>query len=677
MSTNSSARTEGWGGRLPLSILTRHDAYVVVTAVVLIALWVTGGALSRSYLIGRLANPITHNDVNYFIDGIRRLLYIEVNGFWAEVLHLYREPLHAPVSGYQAALSFYLFGFHDWAPYASDAVYLLVFLAACAALLRGLPNLVVIAGLAAVAGMPLASTTVSEFAPEIPLGLFTALGVLLTLQILMFDRAIKPRALAGLCFGLGFLGKPTSFAFVPLVVCATLGVVFFRDVILAGQIRRFNRAIYHSSLQLLLSLWLPALYVIPNYAYYKDYFHLALFNQTNVEAFAGHLSTADHSLYFLIGSGAEYMFGNLLWAYVGTIALGIAAALRRGDGSYTTRQVELLVLVVFLWLLPTLVEAKNLLFGVPFAYLLAFMLVMALGSIYRTVTGRTGVAAALLLGSLLFVSGTSRNAIPNAPAPPWYGADTHILLEKWREAQDRFRAVMLGNSPDYYGRSVYLTNVGYYHVPTLWYWFLKQDPTLDWSFRSQWQDSDPLHHIGIIRESRPDFVIAGERGNGLTFAPALVPAAAASENAVLAALWDDPDYKPVDQFYGPTGRTITVFQRTTAFAGWHPLAGLDPLEGTARSWTNDGTIAHLQAYAPDAVPAQLAIDASGPAGQSADIFVNRNRIGQLIFGREGKYSFEQSINLAPGQNDIILRFSSDARVKLDRLLVIREIRPNG
>src|ERR1700681_4192232 len=101
---------------IPLHVLMRQDPYVVVMAIIFIALWVTAGALSKSYLIGRLVDPVTHNDVNYVIDGIRRLLYIQVNGLWAELRHLYYEPMHAPLSGYQAALAYYLFGFHDWAP---------------------------------------------------------------------------------------------------------------------------------------------------------------------------------------------------------------------------------------------------------------------------------------------------------------------------------------------------------------------------------------------------------------------------------------------------------------------------------------------------------------------------------------------------------------------------------
>jgi hypothetical protein len=675
MKYDSSLRTEGWSDRLPtpLRVLMRHDAYVVATAVILIALWVTGGALSRSYLIGRLVDPVTHNDVNYLIDGIRRLLYIEVNGFWAEVRHLYGDPLHAPLSGYQAALGFFLFGFHDWAPYLTNAIYVLIFLAACAFLLRGTPNPVAVAGLLAVAGAPLTFTTVSEFAPEIPLGLFTALGVLLALRIPLPDRDSGARTLAGLCFGLGFLAKPTSFVFVPLVVCATLGVVFIRDVILTRQLGNVKYGIYHGGLQLLLSLWLPALYVIPNYHYYSDYFYLALFNRENIEAYGYPHGLKINVLYFLTGQAGEYMFGNFLWVYVGTIAVGMAAAAARGDRPFIARQLQLLTLTVFMWLLPTLSTAKNTLFGAPFGYLTLFMVAMALRSIFDGLRGAAAAVTVSLLGLFLFVSGTSRPTLNNAPPVNWDKPEARIIREKWPEAQDRFRTVMLGNSPNYYGQSVYMSNVGYYHAPTLWYWFLKKDPSLDWVFNSLWQESDPRRHLEYIRERRPTFVIAGERDNGLTVRPGLIAGAAGSENAVLAALWDDPAYMPIDRFYGPTGRSITVFQRRARFAGWRPIGGLGHAGGTEQPWVSDGTTSLLEAYAPDAGPAELIIEANGSAGQTVDVLVNRVRIGQLTFDASGKSSGVQPFTLAPGQNDILFRYSSAASIEFERLLIARKI----
>jgi hypothetical protein len=673
----------------------RNRTSVVVFAVLFLALWVTAGAISRSYLIGRLTDPITHNDVNYIIDGIRRLLYIEINGFWAELKHLYWEPMHAPLSGYQAALAFFLFGFHDWAPYASDIIYVLVFLGACALLMRDAPPLVAVAGLLSIAGMPLAYSTVSEFAPEIPLSLFTALGVLLTVRIPILQPALRARAIAGLCFGVALLGKPSSFVFVPLVVCATLGVrflrdvLFMRDVALGRRLRLTGTAILHGVAQLLLALWLPALYLIPNYEYYADYFYLAMFDTFNVKAFGGVALSWDNwkakILYYLTGGPpAEYLFGNLLWAYIGTVAIGLAGASWRGDRPFVARQIELLALMVIMWLMPTLSAATNMLFAAPAGYLLAFMVVTSIVSVYRTVTGAAGVTVAGLLGVSLLIFGTSRPPIPNTPSPYWArpatligSAETpapDVIREQLPLALDRLRDVMLGNAPNYHHATVYLTNVGYYHTPVLWYWFLKKDPMLDWSFPNAWRDSDIEHHFADIRDLKDgDFVVAGESGNGLTFAPRIIPGAAAVEGALFEAMLKNPNFMLVDRFYGPTGRAIAVFQKRTAFAGWRPLTGLTERGVVEQSWVNSGEITHLQAYAAAATPAYLAIEVRGPPRRKIAITVNWTHVTDLTLDDSGNASIAQPIDLLAGQNDIVMRYDSGDVFKFKRLTLIRKI----
>jgi hypothetical protein len=301
------------------------------------------------------------------------------------------------------------------------------------------------------------------------------------------------------------------------------------------------------------------------------------------------------------------------------------------------------------------------------------MLVMALRSVFDGLRGVAGAVTVSLISLFLLVSGTARPIVPNLPYLNWTELYAHIIREKWPEAQERLRDVMLGNSPNYYGQSVYLTNVGYYHVPTLWYFFLKKDPSLDWVFNTQWQDSDPRHHLEFINQRRFTFVVAGEAGNGLTFQPMRIAGAAGSEDAVLAALWDDPAYMPIDRFYGPTGRTITVFQRRTAFAGWRPLGGLVHTGGAEQPWINDGTISHLSTYAPDAVPAELTIDARGSAGETIDVVVNKARIGRMILDANGNASWMQVFNLTRGENDILFYYSSDARVTFERIVVTRKI----
>ena len=654
------------------ALFTQSRGWVRAVVVIAATAFVTAGALSKSELLGRLANPSTHNDVNYLIDGIQRLLYIEVNGFWSELSHLRDVPLHAPFAAYQAALAFYLFGFHDWAPYLSDIFLLIVLFSACVRLLRGYPDVILIACVLAVAGMPLTSVTITEFAPEMPLGLFVALGIVAALPIPLTQRAPGARFAAGLLFGIAFLAKPSSFVFVPVVVSVTLSVTFLRDIVFAKQWSQWNRAIANGLIGLVLALWLPALYLIPNFSDFSHYFYMALFDKSNLEAY-GYKAIKTNASFYLTGYVGEYIFGDLLWVYFAIVSIGLVAARYRGDHRFIRRQVELLAVGIVLWALPTFSTAKNTLFAAPFAYLLALMVVLALRSIYETTRGVFGTSAVSLLGVLLLVSGTSRPIFPNTSAFALGAPSLHVIREAWPQTQDRLREVMLGNSPNYYGRFVYLTNVGYYHDSSLKYWFLKKDMTLDWDFDTLWWESETEHHLDYIHHKKADFVVAGERDNGLTFKLPLIAGAAGSEDAVLAAMWDDPNYMPIDRFYGPTGRTITVFQRSTAFAGWRLLAGLYQSWGPDGPWISKGTVAHLGAYAPDDVKSRLAVEAEGQPGQVVTIFVNSDQIGELTFDANGVGSLDRPCDLARGENDIVLRYSVDAPITFRRLLVARQI----
>lgn len=368
------------------------------------------------------------------------------------------------------------------------------------------------------------------------------------------------------------------------------------------------------------------------------------------------------------------MWGNFLWAYMGVIGFGVVAALWRGDRKFVARQFELSAMVFFMWIPPTASLAKSSLFGTPFGYLLAFMVVIALRSIYETLNWAPGTIAVSLLSCILLVSPTSRYTLVNTPGFNWDDPKAHIVTQKWTEAMHRFTAVILGNSPVYDRGTVYIPNPGYYHVPVLWYAFLKVDPSLQWSFNSYWEDADAKHHMDYINTTKQDFVIVGGHGNGLTYAPPLIAGSEAAADDVLAALWKDPDYTPIDKFYGPEGGTITVFQRSVTYAGWHPMAGLKN-GGSLKPWFSTGNIVYVQSFAPTPVPATLVIDVRGAAGQTIDVVINGRQSGQIVFDSSNKASLNEDFNLVAGENDIVLTRLPDLTVEFDRLLVTRKITP--
>ena len=141
--------------------------YFVAATVAIAGLFVTCIALSRSFFDGRLANPMTHNDVNYFVDGIQHLMILRTGGMSALVRDFLLNSLHAPFATYQAVLAYAIFGFADWAPYVLNFFFVVTFFGFAAYLLRGCPKVVVVAAIVVLAGMPITSMTVTEYAPEV------------------------------------------------------------------------------------------------------------------------------------------------------------------------------------------------------------------------------------------------------------------------------------------------------------------------------------------------------------------------------------------------------------------------------------------------------------------------------------------------------------------------------
>jgi hypothetical protein len=166
----------------------RHTTLLIVVSAGLL-LFVT--AMSRSFSEGRLAAPITHNGVNYFIEGIRLLDLLKTQGFFALISNLIHTQMHAPISSYQAMLAFLFFGVTDWAPYATNILYAFIFLAFAAYLVRDCPPIVLVGVMAFLIGMPLASNSITEFEPEMVCSLFTAMGTMLLVQLLSRDCVLE------------------------------------------------------------------------------------------------------------------------------------------------------------------------------------------------------------------------------------------------------------------------------------------------------------------------------------------------------------------------------------------------------------------------------------------------------------------------------------------------------
>ncbi len=380
------------------------------------------------------------------------------------------------------------------------------------------------------------------------------------------------------------------------------------------------------------------------------------------------MSLRQHIAYYLFGHGGHFMFGNRLLACSAIVGCGIAAAGIRHDGKSIMRLVELLLVSALFWLVPTLSPVKNGFFAAAFGYAFIFLTVMALRSIFDSLPRKAGIGAVSSVAFLLLVSDTSHVSIPNTP---------QSLIERDFDfgAISRLKADLFGNATDYQLTNVYMTNIGAYANNILEYYMLKVDPSMHWEFDAGYITTDPKEQLSYIHSHQEDFIIAGHSNNGFTYSPWAQP----TEDPVLSAMSRDPGYMPIDRFYGPKGRTVTVFERRGNFAGWHPIAGfVSRTVDSTHAWVSIGGVAYLQTYAARPVEAELQVECSGVAGQSIDVLVNQRKIGELTVSNSGgTVSLDQPITLQAGSNDIVLQYPANGNVTLRRLLIIPNIASEG
>jgi len=636
------------------------QASIIVIAA---ALLLFGAAMSRSFYDGRMASPITHDDVNYFIIGIQRIQLLRGQGFHALFEHFMHYTEHSPFLTYQATLAYLLFGITDWAPYASNIFLLTAFLAVSAHLLRNTPPALLTACLLTLIAFPASSDIIVEFSPEIVCSLFTAIGVVLTLRLPLFDAPFGARFRAGLCFGLGFFAHPVASAFTFIALLATLTWIFLRDVFFAAEKRNLAVAGRRLALILLFSLWLPLLYMAPRYQIYWEYFDRTILNPVTRSMWVPNISLRQHLTFYLFGPGGRFMFGNRLLGCLVIIGAGCAAAWWRHDSRSLLRQAELLLLAMVFWFVPTLSPVKTEQYAFCFGFTIAFLTILGMRSIYETFPRRFGILAVWAIACLFLISDVSHYPVPNTP---------RTLVDRTFAFQtlNRLKAVLFGNATSYHGTKVYQTNIGAYAPNILQYYMLKQDPALDWDFASKWQSPDPEVQLKFIHASQEDFVIASARDNGLTYSPFAEPA----EDAVLAAMWRDQQYVAIDRFYGPNGRTVTVFQRRGKFVGWRPVSGIGNPSGTPDGTRlSTGGVAYLQAYAPRSVNAELQMKYSGSPGEVVGIFLNQKALSKTTLPPTGSASLVQTVPLNAGENDIIVQYPSAGKLMLEQLLIVPQI----
>lgn len=629
----------------------------VSLVILMLAVAITSAAIWRSYFDGRLSQPITHNDVNYFMEGIQRYGSFVRDGALAEILYFLRYPPHAPMSTYQAAAAFGFLGLHDWAPYASNIIFVIITLGFAAFLLRHTAPIAGLLILVGISGIPLISTSVSEFAPEIPASLFLAMAVICILHS-SWDRIFDRYKLAAVFFiFLSFIGKPTAFVFDIIAVVATVGLTLVTEFFTRRDRTVWLVKTYRGAAFVIASMILPAFYIIPSIEHYWTYFYYNLFDEERRQIWTSPLSLEVNLRFYLDGQAGQYMFGPFLWLYACIIILGLILSIYMNRNKDTLLIIQSILISIFIYLPPFLSPVKNTLFATGFGFLIVFILVLSLRTIASTLRPSIGLPVVGVISVCLLFGGGTIRAVPNLELR--YGSAP-------MEAIDRFTRVIEGNADPRDYLTVYMPNIGTYAQNILQYYMLKRNPYLSGRFTSHWTTTDPEMHFSFISDETIQFVIVGEPGNGFT----QLNLSWVVETPVMEFLRDSSEYMVLDSFYGPEGKPIVIFQRQTEFAGFRPVSGMTPVSA-AGTRMNVGQTSYLTAYSSISTQGRLELQCTEAVGQTLSVSVNQMLVRTLDVDREGCRLYIP-IELREGVNDIVIDYSMNEAVLLSRLVVSRQ-----
>jgi len=520
---------------------------------------------------GRLILPPTYDDVTYFADGLARLEVLYRDRLPGLVADHFRNPPHSPFASYLALVSFALFGVHDWAPYAGNVILVFALLAFVDHLLRGQAWWLRLAAALFTLTVPFAGEAVAEFRPDIACGLLTAMGVVLILERPFLTIPVPQRRLAGACFGLALLFKPTIFPITLVLLALSLAIASYSDRARLPPPRTIH-GVWTSWAPV---LWPFALLGLPQFLlmgrYYFSYFSAALLASSKpIPDFQG--TVAEKLAFYTLGDGGRTMLGWHLYLLAAVVVLGgvLLVAWRRMDSLRPL--LNQLVPGAVAYAIPTLSPVKQYFFGVTFAILLFFLAIQAIRAVLEAQVGRSrtrwvaaGAADLVVIGILC-----------SQPPPNW-GEPSDASIQRRHQLPDQIFGAIRDARPHAHAR-IYVTTAGSVNAQLLQYMALANGFT-GWSFGTfGWSEDLELYQREV---NGADFVLASEPGNSEVY-PHLM--SAGLQERTLALVRSRPDFVQNGAFPTLNEKSYVLFEKIGPFFGWSATTGLLDVEGPYPQW---------------------------------------------------------------------------------------------
>jgi hypothetical protein len=478
-------------------------------------------ALQYSMRHGRLGLPSMFDDVVYLLDAGQRLEEFYNDGIGALLKGLAVRPLRSPYSTFEAFFSFMVFGLHDWAPYAGNAVLIMGFLLLADRLTAGLKSWHKACLIAILMSFPMFARAAMTCRPDFAAALLTTAGVFAVAgtrrsKESFIRAAMRRKVAAGAIFGLAFLAKPSVFPSTLAIMFACIGAAavchLVRHPVRTGDVRRYWSTV-RATLPCLATAFLVALpyFAVQGTRTCRYIYDNTLGDSAGVWVFHG--SVWQNVAYYVLGPGADGMLHGQLLVLEISIAAAALFYLAGGRWRHLTGSVPVAAALAAAYAACTVNRMKNDFLGATFQALLVFSVVAVLRNVLVSQHVRRQLPwgqAVLLLVTLCAILGfrwPDRIGSPGAAANRAQITVTEQLFDACRSHAGRAAGSVAPTR-------VFLTFTGRINAALLNYMALKQDvPVL-------FYDHSVDRHLDryIAELGSPDIVVAAdlETGPGLS-----------------------------------------------------------------------------------------------------------------------------------------------------------------
>jgi hypothetical protein len=536
---------------------SRFARWSLPVGVLLASIGFTWMVLSQSTVNGRLAAMSVFDDSSYLYDAAKRSETLERSGWSGWFWELRTHPPHAPYSSAMAFLSFQALGRHDWAPYVTNVIIVLVLSGYACRMTRSMPRLGPVLAVATMLALPLTGWSVHEFRPDLACGLFTSILLIEIVSVLPEKRTLMWSVALGLLFGLCLMTKPSVFPVTGLLTGSALLISLLRTWIDPTQRGMLGRSFVSCVVLGLVGLAVWAPYMVVAHDHIIPYIMDNIFGP-NREFWVMKGSLKEHLAFYLYGYGGMFAIGNfrlpfLLWM--------IAAGLFVGGGWRSGQRLTLMclgLLLVASYVLPTMNEVKQPFFGAVFYFTYTFVALLSMAWLvdrYRSIRPLTFLLVVLSLGTLAYGMKNWRSPYINL------GHEGEGAVVQ-REVYEIVRA----HAKD--GCRFSVTTSGWVNGTTLAYSLCRDGVKLV-DHREKWLTGDLSEHERIMKWS--DIVITSEPGTGLV--DEQFPAAK-KQIELLKLAESLGELTPIGQVQTRSGKSFHIFANTSYLASLPAQKGL-------------------------------------------------------------------------------------------------------